>query len=134
MSKTRFPPLLIALTMAAGTLNSGSISAQVLPATKVSSALAPLFEQARERDAEEARRSQDFVAILGQMLVKGRRETDGTRHSTYVRLAQTQRCTGSSANGCRALRGALKSGLVSSDQLVVLARKLEELKASEKTP
>lgn len=101
MSRKRFRSLLVAVTVAAGALNPAAGSAQVMPSAKVSSALAPLFEKARERDAEGARRSQDFLAMLGQMLVKGGRETDGTRYSTYVRLARTQRCTGSSANECR---------------------------------
>jgi hypothetical protein len=134
MSNPHLPSFLMVLAAAGGTFYSGASTAQIQPSTRVSSALAPLFEKARERDAEETRRSQDFIATLGQMLAKGSRETDGTRRSTYVRLAQTERCTGSSAEECRALRGAFKSGLVPPDQRVLLAKKLEALRASQKAP
>ncbi len=129
MAKAGYTAFLTALALAGGTLYPGSGNAQVLPSTKVSSALGPLFKNARERDKRQVQQSQDFMAELGQVLAKllgsGEGPPDDTPHSAYVQLS---RSFGSHAGERNALQAAVESGLVPRDRLAAAARRLEALK------
>jgi hypothetical protein len=131
MSKARSSVLLAMLALAGGALYSRSSGAQSLPSTKVSSALAPLFKKARERDILQEKQSQDFIATLGQVFLGRGRKTDDRPYSKYVLLAQAQQ---SSAEERKTLQRAVDSGFLPPDELAYLAKKLEALEVPKTTP
>ncbi len=125
MSKAVLPALVAVLVLASGALFSDSSSAQAVPSTKVSSALAPLF--AKPRKAQVPIWPGVFAMAL-EALLSGTQISGDTCIANTFR-AQAYHPVGKRFEERKALQGMIDSGLLEGNQLAPLVRRLEALEA-----